>query len=179
MSVVSVALSSNHEFSKTVVDTIKLVKDLGIERDCHNGPTVQHRSRLGIRPKPKNLRQVHLIPLEILEERQVKPAQIGENITTRGLDLLALGTGTRLTFVGEGSGKESPVIVLTGVRNPCPQIDKFKKGLQESFVVRDAQRKIIGRKAGVMATIEKGGVIQRGMKIVVEQPEHFQALAPV
>jgi MOSC domain-containing protein YiiM len=91
MSVHAVAKSTTHTFSKQVTDGITLVENLGVKDDCHFGATVQHRSRLHIRPPPLNLRQVHLIPLEILTECGVKPAEIGENITTLGIDLLELG----------------------------------------------------------------------------------------
>lgn len=182
--VLSVSLSPAHVFSKQPASSINLIAGLGVEGDCHLGTTVQHRSRLHIRPVPANLRQVHLVQNEILTQFQIKPCDIGENITTVGIDLLALGQGTKLHFLpARGSqddirtGEDAhPVIVITGLRNPCPQIEKFKKGLQEKFVVRDAQRNIVGRKAGVMSTVEVGGQIRPGMKIVVEEPATFVSL---
>jgi len=177
--VLSVSLSPTHVFSKQPTSSINLIAGLGVEGDCHLGTTVQHRSRLHIRPVPANLRQVHLVQNEILGQFHVKPCDIGENITTVGIDLLALGQGTKLHFLPMGSQGDirtadaHPVVVITGLRNPCPQIEKFKKGLQEKFVVRDAQRNIIGRKAGVMSTVEVGGQVQPGMKIVVEEPATF------
>ncbi|KAI1178530.1 PK beta-barrel-protein domain-containing protein-like protein [Nemania sp. FL0916] len=188
MSVHAVALSSTHVFSKAPVGSITLVAGLGVEGDCHNGATVQHRSRLHIRPAPANLRQVHLIPLEILSECGVQPAEIGENVTTKGVDLLGLGTGTKLHFLPAGTitsssllTQEPPhaIVELQGVRNPCPQIDKFRPGLKDQFIVRDADRAIIGRRAGVMGTVVVGGQIKAGMRIVVESSEVFVPLACV
>ncbi|KAL2185907.1 PK beta-barrel-protein domain-containing protein-like protein [Thermothelomyces heterothallicus CBS 203.75] len=212
MSVYALARSPTHEFSKTPVQELTLLTGLGIEGDCHLGVTVQHRSRLHINPPPPNLRQVHLIPKEILDERSVKPGELGENVTTVGIDLLALGRGTRLHFLpplpatttapspspseeegssgGSGASEEGArgdgdrdgpedyykqgdhaVVVLQGVRNPCPQIDRFRAGLKETFLVRDEERRIVRRLAGVMGTVERGGVITVGMRIVVEEPE--------
>ncbi|KAJ9133417.1 hypothetical protein NKR23_g10722 [Pleurostoma richardsiae] len=181
MSVHGLALSSSHVFSKTPVPSLVLLSGLGVEGDCHNGVHVQHRSRLHIKPPPPNLRQVHLISSEILDELDVRPGQLGENITTTGLDLLSLGTGTKLHFVPEGGKDDAdhPIIVLQGVRNPCPQVDKFRKGLRESFIVRDADRNIIGRRAGVMCTVERGGVVTLGMAIRAENTEPFKPLVCV
>lgn len=128
--------------------------------------------------------------LEILEEFKVQPGDLGENVTTQGLRLLERSRGTKLHFLPpststspvEGMIAETPdhpVVVLTGLRNPCPQIHKFRSGLQESFIVRDEERKIIERKAGVMSTVEVGGVIEVGMQILVEEPAEFQTLEPV
>ena len=159
---------------------------------------MQHRSRLHLTPPPPNLRQVHLIPKEILDECGVEPGQIGENVTTAGIDLLALGRGTRLHSLppasspplsghdrsGEDGEEEKedtphPVVVIQGLRNPCPQIDRFRKGLKEMFVVRDEERRIVGRRAGVMGTVEVGGVVSVGMRIVVERAEVFEELGCV
>ncbi len=192
MSVLSVSLSKEHTFSKTPVRSITLLKDLGVEGDCHNGPTVQHRSRLHIKPAPVNLRQVHLMQNEILEGFGVKPADLGENITTTGIDLLALGKGTRIHFLlpssvtggdGHADGTEGPqphaIIRITGLRNPCPQIEKFRGGLQEKFIVRDQERKIVDRKAGVMSIVEVGGIVEPGMRLKVENPLKFEPLGCV
>lgn len=154
---------------------------------------MQHRSRLHITPPPANLRQVHLIPKEILDARDIAPGQIGENVTTVGIDLLSLGKGTKLHFLphaNDNSGNEGnednseadlqfphAVIVVQGVRNPCSQIDRFRPGLKESFVVRDGERRIVGRTAGVMGTVEVGGEVKVGMRVVVEEIEgKFEAL---
>lgn len=212
MSVHSLSLSPTHVFSKQLTNSLTLLPDLGVEGDCHCGKTVQHRSRLHIQPPPKNLRQVHLLDLEILEEYSVKPGELGENITTKGLRLLELGRGTRLRFLPASMTSESgdrdenrrsqareegkdgkdygsdpatdeeamkapyPVLVLTGLRNPCPQISHFRKGLQEQFITRDEERKIIARRAGVMSTVEAGGWIEVGMRIVVEETPAWERL---
>jgi len=180
MSVHSLAKSDSHNFSKTPVQSFNLVAGLGVDGDCHSGEAVQHRSRLHIQPPPPNLRQVHLIPKEILDQFDVEPGQIGENVTTTGIDLLSLGTRTKLHFVagGDEGGERSehPVVVVQGVRNPCPQINKFRPGLQEKFIERDENRVIVRRMAGVMGTVEVGGTISVGFKIVVERPDQFEAL---
>jgi len=121
--------------------------------------------------------------LEILDQFDVRPGDLGENVTTRGLRLLERPTGTKLHFLPPATRtmtkEPHPVVVLTGLRNPCPQIQKFRSGLQEKFIVRDAERNIVERKAGVMSTVEVGGVIEVGMQILVEEPAEFQKLVPV
>lgn len=181
MSVVAVATSPDHSFSKPTVNTITLIAGLGVEGDAHLGETDQHTPRLRIKPPPKNLRQVHLISIEALQERDLIPGAIGENITIEGLDLLELSVGTRLTFVvssGDTDG-QAPTIVLTGLRNPCSLIEKYRKGLKETFVERNAERKIVRRFAGLMATVEVGGIVTSGMRVVIRAPEEFVPLAPV
>ncbi|KAE8381617.1 PK beta-barrel-protein domain-containing protein-like protein [Aspergillus bertholletiae] len=189
--VLSVTTSASHEFSKNPAPSIKLIPNYGIEGDCHAGPTVQHRSRLHIKPPPANLRQVHLIPTEILTQissmmasemksQLMAPGSLGQNITTEGIDLLSLGAGTELRFVDDTSVRDNEaVIVVTGLRNPCPQIDKFQAGLKERFLVRDGNRRIIGRLAGVMATVKQGGVVRPGMRTIVVEPAQFIPLEAV
>lgn len=180
--VISVSLSRSHSFTKQPQQSINLLAGLGIEHDAHQGVYVQHLSRIKEHNPDKNLRQVHLIHNEILQDYGLKPADIGENITTSGIDLLALGQGTKLRFVREGSEKvddalrNAPCIIITGLRNPCYQIDKFRKGLQEKFIERDEARKIRVRKAGIMSIVEKGGKIIPGMSIVVEAPKKLVPL---
>lgn len=187
--VLSVCKSSEHVFSKPCVDSITLIEHLGVEGDCHLGKTVQHRSRLHIRPPPLNLRQVHLIHSELFDEfnddesstdeEGVKPGDLGENITTQGLDLLSFGVGTRLHFVNPGDGVDvgaHPVIRVTGLRNPCPQIQRFQNGLQEKCLVRDANGSIVKRKAGIMSVVEVGGVVEKGATIIVQEPIRYEAL---
>ncbi|EAS36189.2 MOSC domain-containing protein [Coccidioides immitis RS] len=185
MSVLSVSLSSTHSFSKPPVPSITLLPNLGVQGDAHAGTTVQHLSRKHIQPPPLNLRQVHLIHAEVLSQASastdipLKPGQLGENITTTGINLLSLGKGTKLRFVGEekpDDHDDAPVVMVTGLRNPCPQIDKFQAGLKEKFVVRDAQRKIVQRKAGIMGVVEVGGEVKPGMRIVVEKPAVHEPL---
>lgn len=192
MSVLSVSLSPTHNFTKSTLPSINLLAGLGIEGDCHAGTTVQHRSRLKIRPVPANLRQVHLIHSEVFDailrsdngkSEKIKPGDLGENVTTSGIDLLALGEGTKLHFLPKGQtiakAGEHPVVVVTGLRNPCPQIEKFRPGLQEKFIVRDGERNIVGRLAGVMSTVERGGEIKPGMVIQIEKPAVHKALVCV
>ncbi|KAK3305599.1 pyruvate kinase-like protein [Chaetomium strumarium] len=193
MSVHALALSPTHDFTKQPVSRLTLLAGLGVQGDCHAGVTVQHRSRLHIQPPPPNLRQVHLIPKEILDECGVEPGEIGENVTTVGVDLLALGRGTRLHFLPSSSSprvptgsdardvmsQPHPVVVVQGLRNPCPQIDKFRAGLKEQFIVRDEERRIVGRRAGVMGTVEVGGEVSVEMRIVVESTGDFEALGCV
>ena len=124
--VLAVHRSPTHSFSKEPALSIRLIAGLGVEGDAHAGETVKHRSRVARDPTQPNLRQVHLIHAELLDELNaagftVKPGDMGENITTRGLDLLALPTGTRLT-TGDA------LIQLTGLRNPCVQLDRFQQG---------------------------------------------------
>ncbi|KAI9789109.1 MAG: hypothetical protein M1816_006359 [Peltula sp. TS41687] len=196
MSVLSVSLSPAHDFSKQPQSSIRLLANHGVENDSHAGTTVQHRSRLRITPAPPNLRQVHLIQSELFagfrgdghdlhggaggkntDTYEVRPGDLGENITTVGIDLLGLGRGTRLVFLGdEGVEEDRAVVVVMGLRNPCWQIDKFKKGLQERCLVRDEERRIVGRKAGVMGVVAVGGVVRPGMRVVVEAPDEHLPL---
>ncbi|EEH04596.1 MOSC domain-containing protein [Histoplasma capsulatum G186AR] len=196
MSVLSVHASATHSFSKPRVPSITLLPGLGVRGDAHAGATVQHRSRLHISPPPPNLRQVHLMHVEILDAAgddggdggdggsgggKLRPGDLGENITTRGIDLLSLGKGTRLRFVGggeeeEGGDGDGAEVVVTGLRNPCPQINRFRSGLVEKFVVRGPDGRIVARKAGVMGIVERGGVVRPGMRILVERPPVYEAL---
>lgn len=127
---------------------------------------------------------------EILEDFGIKPGDVGENVTTTGIDLLGLGKGTRIHFLpatsvvdGDGQGavglQAHPIVRITGLRNPCPQIEKFKSGLQEKFIVRDEERKIVDRKAGVMSVVEVGGTVEPGMLLKVEEPLQFEPLGCV
>ncbi|KAB8079752.1 pyruvate kinase-like protein [Aspergillus leporis] len=187
--VLTVTTSSAHSFSKNAVPSIKLIPGYGMEGDCHAGESVQHRSRLHIKPPPANLRQVHLIPMEVLTQisstmpseemknQVLTPGALGQNVTTDGIDLLSLGVGTELHFVEDVPGSDGEaVLVITGVRNPCPQIDKFQPGLKERFLVRGEDRRIVKRLAGVMTTVKQGGIIKPGMRLVVCEPSHFVPL---
>ncbi|KAF9893153.1 hypothetical protein FE257_012565 [Aspergillus nanangensis] len=180
--VTSVSVSSKHSFSKNPARSITLITGLGVEGDSHKGATVQHRSRLHIKPPPRNLRQVHLIPMELFDavttSKKLRSGDLGENITTQGIDLKRLSRGTRLRFVAANGATTAttPTVQITGLRNPCPQIDQFQTGLKEKMLVRDANRQIVGRLAGVMAIVEHGGEIRPGMRIVVEAPAQFLPL---
>ena len=167
--VTAVSRSNGHTFSKLNVLAIRLVAGLGVEDDAHMGEKVKHRFHIKTKgPDWPNLRQVHLIHEELLDQLRVKgfdvePGAIGENVTTRGLDLLALPTGTRLQL-----GREA-VVEITGLRNPCRQIDAFAKGLTAGVLDRDAHGQLI-RKAGVMAIVVEGGDVTAGDVITVHLP---------
>ena len=172
--VIGVARDGKHRFSKAQVDSIRLVAGLGVEGDAHSGATVQHLSRVRRDPTQPNLRQVHLIHRELFDEvtADLGPGQLGENITTEGVDLLALPRGTRLG-VGEA------VIELTGLRNPCVQIDRFRPGLLKEVVGTDDDGAVV-RKAGVMCVVVTGGVVRPGDRIEVVLPDPpLEGLAPV
>ena len=109
----------------------------------------------------------------------MEPGQLGENITTVGIDLLGLSKGTRLHFLNDveaGLDQDHAVVTVTGLRNPCPQIDKFQKGLRERCLLRDENRNVAGRKAGIMSIVEVSGEVKRGARIVVEEPAEFGVL---
>lgn len=166
--VVSVSLSPAHGFSKMTVDTIRLIAGRGVEGDAHCGLTVKHRSRVAVDPSQPNLRQVHLLPEELVIELaargfRIGPGDIGENILTRGLDLVGLPAGARLT-IGEA------VIEVTGLRNPCIQLDRFQAGLTLAVLGRDADGGLV-RKAGVMAIVLEGGRVRPGDALAVALPE--------
>lgn len=176
--VVAVSLLSRHRLSKDNAFSIRLLKGLGVEGDAHCGETVKHRSRVRKDPTTPNLRQVHLIHAELFDELaargfSVAPGQMGENITTQGVDLLAMPVGTKLS-IGEDA-----VLELTGLRNPCSQLDGLQKGLMAATLDRDSEGDLI-RKAGVMAIVLKGGDIRPGDAIEVAlPPEPHAALEPV
>ena len=174
----AVASSPVHGFRKKVAGSVEVVAGHGVVGDAHAGATVQHRSRVRADPTQPNLRQVHLVHAELLDELaaagfDVSPGDLGENVTTRGLALLGLPRGTRLAI--------GPDVVLevTGLRNPCTQIDDFRPGLLRRVVGRDVDGAVV-RRAGVMAVVERGGTIATGDEVVVTLPdgEHV-ALAPV
>lgn len=173
--VISVNSDGDHRFSKPPQQSITLVAGLGVEGDAHFGATVQHLSRVRRDPTQPNLRQVHLIHSELFDEvtADVTPGQLGENVTTGGIELLRLPRGTRLHL-----GEEA-VVELTGLRNPCVQIDRFEPGLLKEVVGTDADGATV-RKAGVMAVVVTGGVVRPGDDIEVRlSAEPFEVLAPV
>ena len=177
-SVVAVCRDGAHRFSKHVAPGIRLLAGLGVEGDAHLGRTVQHRSRVARDPTQPNLRQVHLIHAELIDALRaagfrVDPGTMGENVTTRGIDLLGLARGTRLRL------GRAAVVEVTGLRNPCAQLDTYQKGLMAAVLDRDADGNLI-RKAGVMAVVVQGGEVVPGDTIAVMPPQGTrQTLAPV
>lgn len=166
--VISVSKSSGHTFNKYISESIHLLAGLGIQGDAHCGTTVKHRSRVAKDPTQPNLRQVHLIHSELFDEVaksgfQVLPGQMGENITTRGIDLLALPTDTILHIGPKAQ------IKVTGLRNPCHQINSIQEGLMNAVLGRDADGNLI-RKSGVMGIVLEGGKISAGDTIQVIYP---------
>ena len=166
--VVSVSADHAHRFSKPVKPSIRLLAGLGVEGDAHLGVTVQHRSRVAKDPWQRNLRQVHLIHEELFDEValdgfSVRPGQMGENVTTRGIDLLSLPEGTLLEL------GDSAAIELTGLRNPCSQIDAFQDGLLSAVLGRIEDGTLI-RKAGIMGIVLNSGEVRPGDAIRVILP---------
>jgi MOSC domain-containing protein YiiM len=151
------------------VDAVLLVEGHGVEDDAHAGATIQHRSRKRWRPDLPNLRQVHLVHAELLDDLRgrgldVGPGQIGENVLTRGVDLLGLPTGARLRLGADA------VVEVTGLRNPCVQMDRFADGLMEAVLRREADGALV-RLAGVMAVVVDGEDVRPGDGVRVELPE--------
>jgi MOSC domain-containing protein YiiM len=176
--VLAVSRNSEHRFSKSNQDSIKLVAGLGVEGDAHIGVTVQHRSRVARDQSQPNLRQVHLIHAELFNELHgmgfvISPGQLGENITTRGLGLLALPKGARL-HIGA-----TTVVEVTGLRNPCVQLDAFRPGLMKAVLGRDENGKLV-RKAGIMGIVLVDGDVKPGDPIdATLPPQPHRPLDPV
>jgi MOSC domain-containing protein YiiM len=176
--IMAVSQSPGHTFSKPNQDKIVLLAGLGVKGDAHMGETVKHRSRVRKDPTQPNLRQVHLIHAEFHDELSasgfhVSAGEMGENITTRGLDLLRLPKGTKL-YLGN-----SAVVEVTGLRNPCEQLNTFQDGLMNLCVYKDEHGNVV-RKAGVMSIVLAGGEVCVGDGIRVElPPEPHQPLQPV
>lgn len=165
--VVAVSLNIKHSFSKFNREKIELIEGIGVRGDAHAGEKVQHRSRVAKNPNQPNLRQVHLIHAELYDELkqrfELQPGQMGENITTREIDLLGLPTNTRLHI-----GKQA-VVEITGLRNPCSQLDNFKRGLMAAVLDKDANGNLI-RKAGIMGIVATAGEVLIGDTIRIELP---------
>lgn len=163
----SVHASGDHGFSKPSVERVVLIEGVGVEGDAHAGVTVQHRSRVAADPSQPNLRQVHLIHGELFDRlaaagHDVVPGDLGENVTTRGIDLLGLPVGTRLRIGGA-------VVTVTGLRNPCQQINDFQPGLLKQLLRRGDDGEV-ERLAGVMGIVSRGGTVRPGDTIGVELP---------
>jgi MOSC domain-containing protein YiiM len=173
-----VSRGATHAFSKATRASIRLLAGLGVEGDAHLGATVQHLSRVKADPTQPNLRQVHLVAAELHETLRsegfpVAAGQMGENVTTRGIDLLALPVATRL-LLGDAA-----VVEITGLRNPCVQLDRFHRGLMARLVGRDASGAIV-RQAGIMGIVIAGGEVRPGDAIRVElPPEPYRPLEQV
>jgi hypothetical protein len=164
----AVSRAASHTFSKPNVDRIRLLAGLGVEGDAHSGQTVRHRSRVARDPSQPNLRQVHLIHGELHDELRaqgfgVTPGVMGENVTTRGVELLGLPRGTWLRL------GEDAVVEVTGLRNPCVQLDRFQQGLMSAVLDRDDEGDLV-RRAGVMAIVLTGGVVRPGDAVAVKLP---------
>ena len=166
--VVGVHRNPRHGFSKLPQESVTLLAGLGVEGDAHRGVTVKHRWDAKRDPRRPNRRQVHLLQAELLDEVntrgfEVKPGDLGENITTRGIDLLGLSTGARL-HVGEDA-----IVEITGLRAPCVYIDRFRKGLLAAVI----ERRVDGAanyKSGVMAIVVRGGVVRTADAVAIERP---------
>ncbi len=175
--VTTVSRSATHTLVKPNEDKIRLAAGLGVEGDAHQGTTVKHRSRVARDPTQPNLRQVHLIHAELHDELRragftVAPGQMGENVTTRGVDLLGLAAGTRLHL------GDSAVVEVTGLRNPCAQLDKIAPGLMAATLDRDAQGNLV-RKAGIMGVVVAAGEVRPGDPIRIEPPPEPHRPLPV
>jgi len=165
--VVSVNASPSHGPLKPAQERIRLIEGIGVDGDAHRGATVQHLSRKRRQPETLNLRQVHLIGIELLERLagegfEVSPGEMGENVTTRGIDLLAAPLGSRLRL-----GPEA-IVELTGLRNPCNQLDGIQGGLMAATLGRDPDGELI-RKAGVMGIVVAGGKVSAGDRIELDE----------
>lgn len=176
--VIAVCRSPGHTLRKPREEEVELIEGLGVKGDAHLGETVKHRSRVRRDPTQPNLRQVHLIHAELFDQlttagMSVEPGQMGENVTTRGIDLLALPTGTILRL-----GPEAEIRV-TGLRNPCVQLDAIHDGLKEAVLDRDAAGELV-RKAGIMAVVLSSGTVRPGDPIEVRLPAPpHRSLEPV
>jgi MOSC domain-containing protein YiiM len=174
----TVSSSAGHTMAKPQQPVIRLLAGLGVEDDAHLGVTVQHRSRVARDPTQPNLRQVHLVHAELHDELRaagfdVPPGAMGENVATRDVDLLGLPAGTRLGLGGEA------VVEVTGLRNPCVQLDGIAPGLMAAVLDRDPFGSLV-RKAGVMGVVVLGGEVRPGDAVEIElPPPPYRRLRPV
>ena len=167
--VTAVCRSATHSLTKPAADKIRLIAGLGVEGDAHAGATVKHLSRILKFGNAPNLRQVHLMHAELFDELRdagfaVWAGLMGENVTARGVDLLGLPTGAKLQL-----GPDA-VVEVTGLRNPCRQLNKLAPGLMAATLARDGAGNLV-RKAGIMGVVLKSGEVKEGDPIVVELPE--------
>jgi MOSC domain-containing protein YiiM len=167
--ITAISRNGTYSFSKPNRESITLLAGFGVEGDVHGGATVKHRFRMAKDPSQPNLRQVHLMHEELFEELraagfEVGAGELGENVTTRGVDLLGLPVGTLLHLGDEA------VVEVTGLRNPCAQIDRFRKGLLKQVVGRSEDGRALFR-SGIMSVVVRGGVVRAGDAVGVELPE--------
>jgi MOSC domain-containing protein YiiM len=167
--ILSVSLSGSHGFSKPVAARIRLLAGLGVEGDAHCGKLVKHRYRVKQDPTQPNLCQVHLLQAELFEDLrgkgfEIAPGEMGENMTTAGIDLLGLPTGARLSI------GDTAVVEVTGLRNPCVQMNQYRPGLMAAVIERTGAGKV-RKKAGIMGIVLAEGEVQAGDAIRVELPE--------
>jgi len=179
MSVHSTHLAPKHTFSKSYTPSITLIADQGVQGDCHAGTTIQKRASKAPSKSP-NLRQVHLLSYELFNSLAadgfaIQPGELGENITTYGIDLLSLAKGSYVYF---GEGEDGAVVQITGLRNPGPGVERHKAGLLERVKYKGPDGKTV-RRLGVMGVVVKGGVVNSGDVIRVVEPEERFALEPV
>lgn len=166
--VLAVHTARGHHFSKRTALFIDLVEGLGVAGDAHSGTTVKHRSRVAVDPTQPNLRQVHLIASELLDEVNtfgfdVAPGALGENVTTTGIDLIDLPRGTVLTL------GDTVRLEVTGLRNPCVQIERFRPGLLKHMIgKRDDGSPLL--RTGIMTIVLAGGSVRAGDPIGVHLP---------
>jgi MOSC domain-containing protein YiiM len=176
--IVSVSRSAGHAFSKERCASINVVAGLGVEGDVHAGATVKHRYLVRKNPKAPNLCQVHLLQAELFDELrargiEIAPGEMGENVTTLGVDLLSLPLGAKLHL------GEQAVVEVTGLRTPCSQMDAFRPGLMKACMGREADGSLV-RKAGIMAIATVGGTVVAGDAVAVELPAgEWVKLGPV
>ena len=175
--VIAVHSSSTHSMAKPAQPSLRLIEGVGIEGDVHSGAAVKHQSRVRQDATKPNLRQVHLIHAELHDELReagfdLATGEMGENVTTRGIDLLGLSAGTRLHLGAVA------IVEVTGLRNPCDQLNGLRPGLMEAVLDRDAEGNLV-RKIGVMSIVISGGEVRDGDAISVEAPSEHRPLEPV
>jgi MOSC domain-containing protein YiiM len=176
MKIIAVNCDAAHRFSKPTRPGIRLIAGHGVEGDAHAGPLIKHRYQARQTPQMKNNRQIHLIPSELFETVrafgfEIKPGELGENVTTQGLDLGTLPLGTQLRLGCDA------VVELTGLRIPCGYIDRFQKGLKRLMIVRTLQG--VTFRAGVMGVVRAGGVVAPNDPVAVELPSEIRPLPAI